>query len=176
MTRQYQREVRTIDRFERKKMKLWVLAGGLVILVALGWMAVAAAYNNGVSDGKNEQKEMVNGDLQQLGGAIEEKTQTLTKLADLNAEIPSEIDAEGIETYQEKLGEIISGVKNESVKKALEEYAGTWKELAETYASEDNSAIASALEELRSKASDAAIKITETYNNSIKDAAEKLPE
>lgn len=176
MTKHNQQDIGAVDKRERKRIKVVALAGGLAVLAVLGWMAVSAAYNKGVSDGKIEQKEVTTEDLEQLGGAIEEKTQTLEKLTDLNAEVPSEIDAEGIKAYLEKLGGIISEVKNEATKKVLEEYEEAWKSLAETYASEDNSAIASALEGLRSKASDVAIKITEAYNNIIKKAAEKLPD
>ncbi len=174
--REARKEMRTVGKRERKRLKVVVLIGVVLLLAILGRVAVSMAYKNGVDAGKSEQKEATTSDLRQLGGAIEEKTQTLTKLTDLNAEVSSEINADGIKEYQEKLEKIVGETVNSDAKTALSEYAETWKKFGETYASEDNSAIATALEELRSKASDTAIKITEAYNKVIKETAEKLPE
>ena len=116
------------------------------------------------------------GDLTELGGAIKEKTEVLARLNELNEKVPSEANAENIAEYISELEGVIATVGTAEVKTSLEGYLEAWKSFGETYASENNSAIAEALNGLRSKASDTAIAITEIYNKKITAAAEKLPE
>ena len=151
---------------------------GAVILVVLvaGYVACKMIYAAGRDAGVAQEKNDRNEELTVLGAVIEEKTKTILAISELNGKVPVEANAENISGYISTLGEVISGVKNEEVKKTLEGYKAEWEKFLETYNSEDNSAIEEALNNLRSAASDAGMKITDIYNSAITEAAKKLPE
>lgn len=149
---------------------------GIVLAAGIGVISATIAHGNGVAEGRQERLDETHGDLTELGGAIKEKTEVLTRLNELNEKVPSEANAENIAEYISGLEGVIATVGTAEVKTSLEGYLEAWKSFGETYTSENNSAIAEALNGLRSKASDTAIAITEIYNKKITAAAEKLPE
>lgn len=161
---------------ERKNLRYLVTAIVVVLIVVVAWLGVSATYRNGFEAGKAAQHDATASDLSALGQAVEEKTKTLSSLAELNASTPDEATSESIDDYIEKLSRTIERVSNEEVKAVLGNYKGAWEKFKEVYASEDNSAIEAALSDLRSSASDTSIKVTEIYNRLITDASRKLPE
>ena len=171
MTREKQAQQR-----DRKTVK-WVSIGVLVVMVVGGGVLLwNFGYKSGVEAGVSEQREKMDDSLSTLGRTVAEKTEFLTKLSDLNSEVPEEVDEESAKEFIEKLSSVAAECSNEEAKVALETYKAAWEKFIEVYQSEDNSAISEELSNLRSAASDAGIAVTEAYNKAINEAAEKLPE
>lgn len=154
-----------------------IIIGGIIIVIALGvglFFGGTAIYNNGLRNGRQEESNEMSDKLKTLGNAVSEKENFQKNLNDLFNGFPAELDAEGIDSYIEKISELIGGLSTEKVKSVLEEYLNKWQEFKDIYASEDNNQITENFNQLKTQAKDLSGKIKTLFDESIKESIEAL--
>ena len=149
----------------------------VVILTIIGVVTgIKLAYDNGKKAGVNEVREQVQQNLKALADAVTKKANIGETLQQLIADVPSELDADGIAKYVENLERLTSSMDDQQVKGILDDYKQSWAGFQEIYTSEDNKKIETGFAELRAKAAETGEKITELMNQRIKSASENLAE
>lgn len=149
------------------------IAGTIAVGVGL-YFGGSAIYNAGVSDGRNAMSDEMAESLNVLGSAVSEKESFQKELNNALTEVPSELNAEGIDLYIGKLTEVIDRVNVEDVKTALNKYLEQWKAFKETYASQQNNSIGEKFNELKASAIDTSKQLKTIYDERIRNAIENL--
>lgn len=149
------------------------IAGTIAVGVGL-YFGGSAIYNAGVSDGRNAMSDEVAESLNVLGSAVSEKESFQKELNNALTEVPSELNAEGIDLYIGKLTEVIDRVNVEDVKTALNKYLEQWKAFKETYTSQQNNSIGEKFNELKASAVDTSKQLKTIYDERIRNAIENL--
>ena len=149
------------------------IAGTIAVGVGL-YFGGSAIYNAGVSDGRNAMSDEVAESLNVLGSAVSEKESFQKELNNALTEVPSELNAEGIDLYIGKLTEVIDRVNVEDVKTALNKYLEQWKAFKETYTSQQNNSIGEKFNELKASAIDTSKQLKTIYDERIRNAIENL--
>ena len=149
------------------------IAGTIAVGVGL-FFGGSAIYNAGVSDGRNAMSDEMAESLNVLGSAVSEKESFQKELNNALTEVPSELNAEGIDLYIGKLTEVIDRVNVEDVKTALNKYLEQWKAFKETYTSQQNNSIGEKFNELKASAIDTSKQLKTIYDERIRNAIENL--
>lgn len=153
------------------------IIGGAVILAGVGvgvFFGARAIYDSGIRDGRALESNEVSENVKNLGAAVSEKETFKSNLISTLSEIPAELNSEGIDSYIEKLNNLINETETESVKNTLNEYLNNWKSFKDVYAGENNNEISEKFNELKISANDTAAKIKSLYDTAIQEAIEKL--
>ncbi len=162
----------------RKKMKKIVLIiTGVVTVLALGvgiFFGAKTIYNNGVAEGRQEESDEMSDKLRVLGDAVFEKETFQKSVNNLFNSFPTELNSEGIDSYIEKLSELINSLSTEKVKNLLNEYLNKWQDFKEVYASENNGEITERFNQLKTQTEELSGKIKTVFDESIKESLENL--
>ena len=157
--------------------KIAIIVCSLVAIVALGigvYFGAKAIYENGVSEGKIIEADEIAEKVKALGTAVSEKADFQKDVNAALADLPTEVNAEGIDAYIAKLTELGDKINTENVKSAVNEYLGKWQAFKETYASEDNAKITEEFNNLKTVSEDTAKQIKSLYDEAIKGAVQDL--
>ena len=163
-----------IGRGGHSRAKIIVAIVVVIAVLGIGGVAIGYAYNKGVEMGRQQQQVDEAEKLKQLGEAIQEKTETLTKLGDLNTEVPDEVDEENAKSYIEKLEKVVEDIKNSDAQAKVQEYMETWNTFVNAYSEGVDDTIKEAFEQIKTKAGDTAQAITDVYNNVISEKVKQL--
>lgn len=157
--------------------KLIIIISTVVAAVILGialFFGGRAVYESGFTAGKQAMLDETSDKVKALGVAVSEKASFQDKVYKVFAELPSELNAEGIDKYLEGLKEITDSTKLEAAKVILEQYTEKWQSFKDVYASEDNGQITEKFNELKIAANDTASQLKTAYDEAIKQSVDNL--
>ena len=157
--------------------KVALIICSIIAVAVLGvgaYFGAKAIYENGISEGKMIESDEIAERIKALGTAVSEKVDFQKNVNEIFAELPAEVNTEGIDGYIAKLTELSDKVNVESVKAVVAEYMNKWQAFKETYASEDNNKIAEEFNALKTVSEDTAKQIKSLYDEAVKNAIQEL--
>lgn len=156
----------------------------IIISIVIIIIAVAAAvcgfifiknnaYQSGLENGIDQTNQKVQGKLETLASAMDQKTNIANDLQSLMNDVPQEIDEAGATKYLENLSALITKTDNQATKTILEEYQKNWEAFKQKIQSKDVST--ADFDTLKSSAAETAKKIELILNQDIEKAIDELP-
>ncbi len=159
------------------KRTISIIIIAIIVTTAIGlglYLGSKAIYDAGVNDGRNEMSDEVSLSVKALGTAVSEKESFQKELGNAFAEVPTELNTEGIDGYIEKLTGVIERVNNEDAKTVLNKYLEKWQAFKDVYAGKQNTSIEEKFNELKTTSIDVAKQLKAVYDDWIRNAIQAL--
>ena len=160
-----------------KSKKVIMITVAVVMAAGLGvgaYFGAKAIFESGIGEGRETAFSEVAEKVKELGKAISEKAGFQQKVEEIFGTIPEVTNTETIDGYVEKLNKLIEQTTDGSVKTLLTNYQKQWQDFKETYASQNNDAIAEGFNALKTVAAETAAQIKTAYDTTITEAVEDL--
>ena len=157
--------------------KVAIVICSVIAIAILGvgaYFGAKAIFENGINEGKIIEADEVAERVKALGAAVSEKANFQKNINEVFADLPAEVNTEGIDGYITKLTELGDKINVESVKTAINEYLSKWQAFKETYASEDNGKITEEFNALKTVSEDTAKQVKSLYDEAITNAVQGL--
>ena len=163
------------EKSKKSSLKILIVIILAIVMIIGGFFGAKLIYQNGFNAGRENFKQEAETELNNLGTAVSEKSEFSNLVKENLEDIPDEADEDDFEDYLEKLEKIISETSSEDIKNELKKYKTTVSEFIEFYAESDNNAqISERYSEIKTKANELSKNLTNTFNQKIKNAIEKL--
>lgn len=163
-----ERQQSSTRRHRKLDLKLVIII--LLALISLALLLIIFIAKPGYNQGKDDLKQGISEDLENLTDTLIAKNSLQDNLASLTV---SEFNDDSLKTYAEGLDNLIASADSE-IKPLLEEYQQAFLDFESVYNAKDNDKISEALEELKTKAADLAKNLTDFYNQKLTKNLESL--